>query len=88
MKPRFYLVLAAALLVGSIPACGEKDVDEEIDDVLEEQEEAANRAARTPRDTAKIREEAEDVIEEQKDVQDAVRREAEEKDLPATTTRE
>jgi hypothetical protein len=86
MKPKFYLVLTAALLIGSLPACAEKGVDEEIDDVLEEQQEAANRAVRTPGDTAKIREEAEDVLEEQKDVQDAVRREAAEKDVPATTT--
>jgi hypothetical protein len=80
--------MATALLVCSIPACGEKDVDDEIDDVHEEQEEAANRAVRTPGDTAKIREEAEDVIDEQKDVQDAVRREVEDQDLPVTTTQE
>lgn len=79
-------VLLVALLTAGVAVCGKKDLEEETEDVLEEQQEAANRAVRTPEDTAAIRREAQDVEEEQKDVQEAMKEELKEKNIPATTT--
>jgi hypothetical protein len=66
---RMVLGLALAGLV-ALGACrGKKDLNEEIDDVVKAQEEAATQAAKHPSDTAETRRKAEKVIEEQRDVQ-------------------
>lgn len=81
-------VLVIAALTAGVAVCGKKDLEEETEDVLEEQQEAANRAARTPEDTAAIRREAEDVEKEQRDVQEAMRQELKDKNIPNTTTQQ
>jgi len=53
-----------------LAACeGKKDLNDEIDDVVKAQQEAAEQAAEHPSDTAEVRRKAEKVIEEQRDVQ-------------------
>ena len=59
--------LAGLVVLG---ACeGKKELNEEIDDVVKAQEEAAKQASEHPSDTAEVRRKAEKVIEEQRDVQ-------------------
>lgn len=78
------IALVTALTAG-VAVCGKKDLEEETEDVIEEQQEAAQTAVESPGDTAKIREEALEVEEEQKDVQKAMKEELEDKNIPSTT---
>lgn len=79
------ILLIAAMTAGAA-ACGEKDLEDEMEDVIEEQNEAARQAEETPTDTARIRMEAQDVEEEQRDVQDAMQEELKDKGIPTTTS--
>lgn len=81
-------VLLIAALTGGVAVCGKNDLEDETEDVIEEQQEAAQTAVESPGDTAKIREEARDVEEEQRDVQKAMKEELEDKNIPNTSTQQ
>ena len=84
MRRHWAYALAAGLAIG-ITACeGEKDLNEEIDDVVEAQEEAARQVAEDPMDTAEARRKAEQVIEEQRDVQRVLPESAAARNVPRT----
>ena len=85
---RMAKVVLVVVLASGVAYCGEKDLEDEVEDVLEEQQEAADQAVETPTDTAKIREEGQEVEAAQKDVQEAMKRELEEKGIPTTTSQE
>jgi hypothetical protein len=83
----FFLCAFAAVTA----QCGERDLEDETEDVIEEQQEAAEAAARNPQDTARIRREGEDVEREQREAARKLRREVSEKldtNYYSTTTRE
>jgi uncharacterized protein YoxC len=69
MKPKVWTGVALATVAVLVGCQGKKDLNEEIDDVVKAQEEAAKQVQKTPSDTAEIRRKAEKVIEEQRDVQ-------------------
>ena len=85
-RTRIARVVLIMALTGGVAYCGKNDLEDEMEDVIEEQQEAADQATRTPNDTARIRQEAQDVEEEQRDVQDAMQEELKDKGIPATTT--
>ena len=85
-RTRIARVLLITALTGAVAYCGKNDLEDEMEDVIEEQQEASDQAIQTPNDTARIRQEAKDVEEEQRDVQDAMKEELEDKGIPATTT--
>lgn len=82
------LVLSAFATVAT--ACAKDDLEEETDEVVEAQQEAAEVAEENPQDTAAIRDAGNQVIEEQREAAGAMREELKEKGLDTvrTTTRE
>ena len=84
--------LGQFLLIGALTAgvavCGKSDLEEEQDDVVEAQQEAAEQAERTPGDTAAIREKGNEVVEEQREAKEALQEELEEKNIPSSTTQQ
>ena len=83
-------VMLFTLLAGATAMCAKDELEDETEDVLQEQREAAEAAAEDPTDTARIRDEANDVIEEQREAADAMRDEVEDRGLDTvrSTTRE
>ena len=83
-------ILAISAIAATTAMCTNNDLEDETEDVIEEQQEAADAAAKNPQDTAKIREEAQEVVEEQREAADAMRKEVKDKGLDTvrTTTRQ
>ena len=73
-----------ALTAAGLAGCGGNDLEDEMDDVIEEQQEAAERAVETPEDTAAIRREGQDVEQEQREVKEAMRNELKDKGLTSS----
>jgi hypothetical protein len=91
MKAKWFVqVLALSAFAATTAMCAKDDLEEETQEVIDAQEEAADVATENPRDTAAIREAGEDVIEEQREARKEMREELKEKglDTTATTTRE
>jgi uncharacterized protein YcfL len=91
MKARKFaqlLALCAFAMVGA--ACEEDDLEEETQEVIDAQQEAADVAAENPQDTAAIRDAGNAVIEEQREAAQELRKEVRDKGLDTltTTTRE
>ena len=81
---QFARVTMIALLATGVAYCGGNDLEDEMDDVVEEQQEAADQAAETPMDTAAIRREGQDVEQEQREVKEAMRNELKDKGLTSS----
>ena len=94
MKKKWFTVYLVLLAFAAVTAtCGGDDLEDETQDVIEEQQEAADVAEENPQDTARVRREAQDVIQEQREAAQALRKEVREQGLdtmrpPRTTTRE
>jgi hypothetical protein len=82
--------LALALFAGVTAMCSKDDLEEESQEVIDAQQEAADVAAERPGDTAAIREAGRDVEEEQREAAQKMRQELREKGLDTlqTTTRQ
>jgi len=82
-------VLALAGFAATSAMCAKDDLDEETQEVLDAQQEAADVAAERPGDTAAIRKAGQQVEEEQREAAQQLREEVKEKGLDtlATTTR-
>ncbi|HEX6063366.1 MAG TPA: hypothetical protein VFZ04_04050 [Longimicrobiales bacterium] len=82
------LVLAA--FAGATAMCSKDDLEEESQEVIDAQREAAEVAEENPQDTAAIREAGREVIEEQREAADKMREELRERGLDTlqTTTRQ
>lgn len=85
-------VFAYTAFAAFTAVCGKDDLEDETDDVVEAQQEAAKVAEENPRDTAAIRDAGEEVIEEQREAASEMRQELKDKGLDTaaqrTTTRE
>lgn len=83
--------LAQAFMLSALTAvtamCARDDLEEETDEVIEAQQEAADVAAENPQDTAAIREAGNEVIEEQREAAKAMREELKEKGIDTTAAR-
>ncbi len=91
MKAKWIAQIFALSAVVAISAmCADDELEEETQDVIDAQQEAAKVAEENPHDTAAIRDAGNEVIEEQREAADAMREELREKglDSTATTTRE
>ena len=73
------LAKCAAVLV--IPACDSDSLEDETEEVVEEQRDAAEVAEENPQDTAAIREAGQKVEEEQREAASAMQREVKRKGL-------
>ena len=67
--------------------CARDDLQDETDDVIEAQQEAAKVADENPRDTAAIREAGEEVIEEQREAAQQMQRDLRDAGIPNDTLR-
>lgn len=87
---QFLQVVAFTAFAGTTAMCSNDNLEDETDDVIEEQQEAAKVAEENPQDTSQIRKEGQDVIEEQREAAAAMRKEVKDKGLDtlSTTTRE
>lgn len=87
---RFAQVLALCAFASVNTMCAKDDLEEETEEVIDAQREAAEVAEENPQDTAAIREAGNEVIEEQREAAKEMREELKEKGLDtlATTTRE
>jgi hypothetical protein len=83
-------VFALSAFAALTAVCGKSDLEEETDDVVEAQQEAAKVAEERPGDTAAIRDAGEEVVEEQREAASEMREELKDKgiDTTRTTTRE
>jgi hypothetical protein len=90
MKMRkFAQLLALCAFAVVSAACEKDDLEEETQEVIDAQREAADVAAENPQDTAAIRKAGNEVIEEQREAAEEMREEVKEKGLDTlTTTRE
>ena len=91
MKARkFAQLLALCAFAAVSAACEKDDLEEETQEVIDAQQEAADVAAENPQDTAAIREAGNEVIEEQREAAEEMREEVKKKGLDTltTTTRE
>ena len=92
MKKKWFAVYFLLLAFAAVTAtCGGNDLEDETQDVIEEQQEAAEVAEENPQDTARIRREAQDVVQEQREAAQALRQEVRDKGLDTaytTTTHE
>jgi hypothetical protein len=91
MKAKWFAqVLALSAIAGVTAMCARDDLEEETQEVIDAQREAAEVAEENPQDTAAIREAGNEVIEEQREAAQEMREELKEKglDTMATTTRE
>jgi hypothetical protein len=81
--------LALAVFAATSAMCAKDDLDEETQEVLDAQKEAADVAAERPGDTAAIRAAGQQVEEEQREAARELREEVKEKgiDTLPTTTR-
>jgi hypothetical protein len=79
------LVLTA--LAGTSAACGKDDLEDETQEVIDAQQEAAEVADEKPQDTAAIRDAGNQVIEEQREAADAMREELKDKGIDTTARR-
>jgi hypothetical protein len=77
------LAISATALV--IPACDSDSLEDETEEVVEEQRDAAEVAKENPQDTAAIREAAKNVEEEQREAAAALQREVKRKGLDTAT---
>jgi hypothetical protein len=73
------LAICAIALV--MPGCDSDSLDDETEEVVEEQRDAADVARENPQDTAAIREAAQKVEEEQREAASAMKREVRRKGL-------
>jgi hypothetical protein len=67
--------------------CAKDDLEEETDEVVEAQQEAAKVAEENPGDTAAIREAGQEVVEEQREAASEMREELKDKGLDTAATR-
>jgi hypothetical protein len=83
-------VLGLCAFAAFTAVCSNDELEDETDDVVEAQQEAAKVAEERPGDTAAIREAGQEVVEEQREAAAEMREELKEKglDSTATTTRE
>ena len=87
---KFAMLLALCAFTAVSAACEKDDLEEETQEVIDAQQEAADVAAENPQDTAAIRKAGNEVIEEQREAAKELREEVKDKGLDtlATTTRE
>ena len=87
---KFAQVLALCAFAAMSAACEKDDLEEETQEVIDAQQEAADVAADDPQDTAAIRDAGNQVIEEQREAANELREEVKKKGLDtlAPTTRE
>jgi hypothetical protein len=83
-------VFALSAFAAFTAVCSRDELEDETDDVVEAQQEAARVAAESPGDTAAIREAGEEVVDEQREAGRAMRQELKDKGLDSSglTTRE
>ena len=85
-------VFALSAFAAVTAVCSDNDLEDEQDDVVEAQQEAAKVAEERPGDTAAIREAGQEVIEEQREAAGEMREELRDRGLDSTavpsTTRE
>jgi hypothetical protein len=84
-------VLALTAFAATTAMCAKDDLEEETQEVIDAQQEAADVATENPQDTTAIRKAGEEVIEEQREAAKELREEVKEKGLDTTavtTTRE
>jgi hypothetical protein len=87
MKAKWFAgVLALSAFAALSAACAKDDLEEESQEVIDAQQEAADVAAKHPQDTAAIRDAGNQVIEEQREAADAMRKELKEKGLDSTAS--
>ena len=82
--------MALAALAATTAVCGKDDLEEETQEVIDAQQEAAEVARERPGDTAAIREAGREVEEEQREAAKELREEVKEKGLDTlqSTTRQ
>lgn len=91
MKGKWLAQICALSAMAAMTAmCAKDDLEEETQEVIDAQQNAADVAQDRPGDTAAIREAGNDVIEEQREAAKEMKEELKEKglDTTATTTRE
>jgi hypothetical protein len=82
MKAKWFAQAAAICAIALvIPGCDSDSLDDETEEVVEEQREAAEVAEENPQDTAAIREAAQKVESEQREAAAAMQREVRRKGL-------
>lgn len=79
-------VIVLTLFAGVTAMCARDELEDETEDVLEAQREAAEVQAEDPTDTAAIRDAAQEVIEEQREAAEALREEVKDKGLDTVPT--
>lgn len=79
-------VVVLTLVAGATAMCARDELEDETEDVLEAQREAAEVQAQDPTDTAEIRDAAQEVIEEQREAARALREEVRDKGLDTLST--
>ena len=78
---RLAQVFALCAFAATTAMCSNNDLEDETQDVIEEQQEAAKVAEENPQDTAKIREEANEALQEQREAAAALKKEVKAKGL-------
>ena len=78
--------LALAAFAATTAMCARDDLEEESQEVIDAQQEAAKVAEENPQDTAAIRDAGQDVIEEQREAAQKMREELKDKGLDTLTS--
>jgi hypothetical protein len=88
MKAKWILqVFALVALASTTAMCESDDLEDETEEVIDAQQEAAEVAEENPGDTAAIREAGQEVEEEQREAASAMREALEEKGVDTTNVR-